>query len=137
MAVKGGKAQAIGLSRGGQTSKIHAVCDLPDHPVALALTAGHVCDIRAAELLTAEATRFRRLVADKGYDAGRINRKRPIRHDARRDRRLVEAMFGRLKDFRHEGLSGMVDDERPVRTAQSSIRLWMTRRRTLESSSAA
>ena len=116
---RGAKAQAIGVSRGGQTSKIHAVCDLLGRPVALALTAGHVSDIRAAELLTAEAIRFRRLVADKGYDAdcfrrtlreagttplipGRSNRKRRIRHDERhyRDRWLIEAMFCRLKDFR-------------------------------------
>jgi transposase len=116
---RGAKAQAIGVSRGGQTSKIHAVCDLLGRPVALALTAGHVSDIRAADLLTAEATRFRRLVADKGYDAdrfrktlrqagttpiipGRVNRKRRIRHDERRyrDRWLIEAMFCRLKDFR-------------------------------------
>lgn len=95
------------------------MCDLLGRPVALALTAGHVSDIRAAELLTREATRFRRLVADKGYDAdrfrktlreagttpiipGRSNRKRRIRHDKRRyrDRWLIEAMFCRLKDFR-------------------------------------
>ena len=79
---KGGpKAQAIGVSRGGQTSKIHAVCDLLDRPVALALTAGHVSDIRAAELLTAEAIRFRRLVATRATtptaSAGRCARLEP------------------------------------------------------------
>jgi len=33
---------------------------------------------------------------------GRINRKRPIRHDGKRyrDRWMIEAMFCRLKDFR-------------------------------------
>ncbi len=64
-------------------------------------------------------TRFRRLVADRGYDAnkfpqglegagtipvipGRSNRKRRIRHDEKRyrNRWLIEAMFCRLKDFR-------------------------------------
>jgi transposase len=69
--------------------------------------------------LIEEATRFKRLVADRGYDAnhfrttlreagttpvipGRINRKRPIRHDRRRyrDRWRIEAVFCRLKDFR-------------------------------------
>lgn len=83
------------------------------------LTAGNVSDIRAAELMTKEATRFRRLVADKGYDCdrfrttlraagttpiipGRSNRKKRVRHDERRyrDRWLIEAMFCRLKDFR-------------------------------------
>lgn len=33
------------------------------------LTAGRISDIRAAELLTREVTRFHRLVADKGYEA--------------------------------------------------------------------
>lgn len=103
MAVEGDQAQAIGLSRGGQTTKIHAVCDLLCRLVTLALTADHVSDIRAAELMTPEATRFRLLVAQKGYDAdrfrkalrearatpdipGRFNPKRRIRHDARRHR---------------------------------------------------
>lgn len=116
---RGAKAQAIGLSRGGQTTKIHAVCDLLGRPVALALTPGNTSDIKAAELLKECVTRFRRLVADRGYDAdsfrktlseagttpvipGRINRKKRIRHDKKRyrDRWLIEAMFCRLKDFR-------------------------------------
>lgn len=63
------KAQAIGLSRGGQPTKIHAICDLLGQPVALALTPGKTSDIKAAGMLMAEVTRFRRLVADRGYDA--------------------------------------------------------------------
>lgn len=119
MAAKGGKAQAIGVSRGAQTTKIHAVCDLLGRPVALMLTPGNTSDIRAADLMQEHFKRFRHLVADKGYDAdrfrralrdagtmpvipGRSNRKRRIRHDERRykDRWLIEAMFCRLKDFR-------------------------------------
>jgi len=65
-----------------------------------------------------DTTRFRRLVADRGYDAdrfritlrdagttpvipGRIDRKRPIRHDRRRYRQRwpIEAAFCRPKDF--------------------------------------
>lgn len=80
------------------------------------LTPGNTSDIKAAELLKGHVTRFRRLVADRGYDAnsfrktlkeagttpiipGRINRKRRIRHDEKRyrDRWLIEAMFCRLK----------------------------------------
>ena len=38
---KGPKAQAIGIGRGGRTSKIHAVCDLLGPPLALALTPGN------------------------------------------------------------------------------------------------
>ncbi|SEM47357.1 Transposase DDE domain-containing protein [Bosea lupini] len=66
---RGAKAQAIGVSRGGQTTKIHAVCDLLGRPVALTLTPGNTSDIKAAELLKEHVTGFRRLVADRGYDA--------------------------------------------------------------------
>ncbi len=116
---RGAKAQAIGVSRGGQTTKIHAICDLLGRPVALTLTPGNTSDIKAAELLKTQVSRFRRLIADRGYDAdsfrealkdagtvsvipGRSNRKRRIRYDERRyrDRWLIEAMFCRLKDFR-------------------------------------
>src|SRR5690606_9954804 len=93
MAVKGAKVQAIGVSRGGRTTKIHAICDLIGRPVGLRLTPGNTSDIKAAALLIQDATRFKRLVADRGYDAnhfrvtlreagtkpvipGRINRKR-------------------------------------------------------------
>jgi len=116
---RGARTQAIGVSRGGQTTKIHALCDLFGRPVTLTLTPGNASDIKAAEGLVDEAVRYRRLVADRGYDAdrfratlrragtnpiipGRRNRKRPIRHDERRyaDRWRIEAMFCRLKDFR-------------------------------------
>lgn len=116
---RGAKAQAIGLSRGGWTTKIHAVCDLIGRPVALTLTPGSTSEIEAAELLKEQVIRYRRLVADRGYDAntfrktlrdvgtipvipGRTNRQRRIRHDEKgyRDRWMVEAMFYRLKDFR-------------------------------------
>ena len=116
---RGAKNQAIGVSRGGRTTKIHAICDLLGRPVALRLTPGNTSDIKAAGELIEDATRFKRLVADRGYDAnhfrttlreagtkpvipGRINRKRPIRYDRRRyrDRWRIEAVFCRLKDFR-------------------------------------
>jgi hypothetical protein len=41
VAQKGPKAQAIGLGRGGRTTKIHAVCDLLVRLLALALTPGN------------------------------------------------------------------------------------------------
>lgn len=69
---RGAKAQAIGVSRGGQTTKIHAVCDLLGRPVALTLTPGNTSDIKAAELLKEHVTGFRRLVADRGYDANQF-----------------------------------------------------------------
>ena len=85
----------------------------------LQLTPGHHADIRVAPELVAKAGPFRRLIADRAYDAdrfraacarpaprpvipGRNNRTVPIRHDRRRyrERWRIEATIGRLKDFR-------------------------------------
>ncbi|MEO1474143.1 MAG: IS5 family transposase [Pseudomonadota bacterium] len=117
---KGGpKAQGIGPSRGGQTSKIHILTDVIGRPFSLCLTPGNVSDVRAAELLSSGLQGVKHLIADKGYDAnafrkalreqgtrpvipGRSNRKRKITYDEARyrDRHLVENAFCRLKDFR-------------------------------------
>lgn len=118
--VKGGRAQAIGPSRGGQTTKVHVLADVLGRPAVVHLTAGNVSDVKTApEVLAAAPGRLKRLIADKGYDAdplrrdlkaagitpiipGRVSRKRSIPHDRRRyrDRWRIEAVFCRLKDFR-------------------------------------
>jgi len=117
---RGAKAQAIGISRGGQTTKVHVVTDVVGRPAVIHLTPGNATDIKTApELLARLPGRLRRLVADRGYDAdplrrdllstgtkpiipGRRSRKRPVRHDESRykDRWRIEAAFCRLKDFR-------------------------------------
>ncbi len=116
---RGAKAQAIGISRGGQTTKVHALTDTLGRPVALHVTAGNVSDITMAETLLAEVDDCRYVLADKGYDSGKLrakikekgakpvipgrkSRKKPIRFDKVRYkfRWMVEAVFCRLKDFR-------------------------------------
>lgn len=116
---RGARIQAIGRSRGGQTTKIHALTDVIGRPYALMLTPGNVADITAAPTLLERAGRMRYLLADKGYDAdalrralrqtgtvpvipGRSSRKHTVRYnrDMYRDRRLIENAFCRLKDFR-------------------------------------
>jgi transposase len=117
---RGAKAQAIGPSRGGQTTKIHALTDVLGRPGVLLLTPGNASDVRTAPEVLAEAPgRLRRLTADKGYDAdwlradlretsitpiipGKRRRKRRVRHDKHRyrERGRIEATFNRLKDFR-------------------------------------
>ena len=111
--------QAIGVSRGGRSTKIHLIADLLGRPIVLQLTPGHHADIRVAPELVAKAGPFRRLIADRAYDADRFraslreagadaghprpsNRAVPIRHDRRRyrERWRIEATIGRLKDFR-------------------------------------
>jgi transposase len=116
---RGRQIQAIGRSRGGWTTKVHALTDVIGRPYALMLTAGNVSDVKAASALLERAGRMRYLLADKGYDAdrlrrslrdagavpvipGRRNRKRAIRYDKDRyrGRHLIENAFCRLKDFR-------------------------------------
>lgn len=62
--------QAIGPSRGVQTTKIHALTDALGRPGVLLLTPGNASDVTTAPAVLAEAPgRIRHLAADKGYDA--------------------------------------------------------------------
>jgi transposase len=117
---RGGEAaQAIGRSRGGRGTKIHAVVDGKGLPCVLLLTGAQIADISVAEPLVAALPASRSLLADKGYDADRLrawlaergtaavipsksNRKQPLALDsaAYRNRNLIERMFCRLKDYR-------------------------------------
>lgn len=115
---KDGEDQAIGRSRGGLTTKIHAVVDALGLPVALTLTPGQAADITQAEPLL-EAIEPDALIADKGYDSkalvealearditpvipSKANAKEPRDTDFAlyRERNLVERFFGTLKKFR-------------------------------------
>jgi hypothetical protein len=60
---------SIGRSRGGLTSKIHAVVDTNGLPVQLALSAGETHDNRLAGSLLSRLKPGSMLLADRGYDA--------------------------------------------------------------------
>ena len=115
---KAGEDQAIGRSRGGLTTKIHAIVDALGNPVALSLTPGQTADItQAVPLLDqVEPDAF---LADKGYDADALietleergitpvippkaNRKEPRKTDFAlyRERNLVERFFCKIKQYR-------------------------------------
>ena len=100
-------------------TKIHALTDDDGRPRVLLLTAGHSHDVTMAKALIEAAGPFRRLLADRGYDAGWLrmllderqaeavtpstsSRKTPIPYDvaAYRDRNRVERLWARLKDWR-------------------------------------
>jgi transposase len=117
-AKKNGEDQAIGRSRGGLTTKIHALADALGNPVRLILTAGHVHDVRAAGQLL-EGVACGALLGDKGYDADalieqlrdariaavippRSNRKEKRECDFTlyKERNLIERLFEKLKQFR-------------------------------------
>ena len=106
-------------SRGGWTTKIHALTDVIARPYALMLTPGNVSDVQVAPACLERAGRLRYLLGDKGDDAdtlrralrdagtmpiipGRRNHQRAIRYDQQRyrGRHRIENAFWRLKDFR-------------------------------------
>ena len=67
----GQPAQALGVSRGGLTTKIHALVDGQGRALKILLSAGNVADIKMAPALVADLRRedCAALVADKGYDS--------------------------------------------------------------------
>jgi len=62
------EAQAIGVTKGGRNSKIHAVVDEECRPWAFVLTPGNTADCTVAETCASLIPGIAGLVADKGYD---------------------------------------------------------------------
>ncbi len=110
---------SMGRSRGGVTTKIHAVVDADGRPIRLALTAGQAHNGRMAEPSLQTISKGTILLADKAYDTNAIrafakqrqawanipaksNRKGsfPFSQWVYRQRNLVERFFSKLKQFR-------------------------------------
>jgi transposase len=117
--VAGNREQLIGRSRGGLTSKIHAVVDTRGLPVRLGLTIGEAHDNRLVLPLLSGLKSGTMLLADRGYDADWIrnlandygawanippkrNRRDPICFSPclYRARNLVERFFNKIKHCR-------------------------------------
>lgn len=62
----------MGRSRGGLTSKIHALVDAEGRPVKFRLTGGQIADCTEAEALTEGLGEGDILLADRGYDTNTI-----------------------------------------------------------------
>ncbi|MCC7425669.1 MAG: IS5 family transposase [Alphaproteobacteria bacterium] len=117
---KGGKhAQAIGRSRGGRTTKIHAAANQGGKPIAFHLSGGNTADLRGGEALIDAVPEGALVIADRAFDADRFRRSIeargavpniPPKTNRRwkscfspalyRNRNAIERMFCRLKDFR-------------------------------------
>lgn len=116
---RGAHANAIGRSRGGRTTKLHALVDGLGRLVAFAITPGQRGDAPVAaelvHLLPASTT----LAADRAYDSDPLRRLliargttpvipngtrrknlHPFDRTAYKRRNLVERAFCRIKDFR-------------------------------------
>lgn len=109
----------MGRSRGGLTTKIHAVVDANGLPITLKLTPGQAHDGRSGGDMLDTLKAGQTLIAEAGYDSDRLRadlkRRRakacikpmPNRVKKYRPRRatyakrnLVERFFNRLKHFR-------------------------------------
>jgi transposase len=109
----------MGRSRGGLTTKIHALVEGRGLPLRLVLTGGQVHDTQAAAELLAALPQETVVVADKGYDADWIREliesqdaapNIPAKSSRRqrfcfskrlyRERNLIERFFNKLKHFR-------------------------------------
>ena len=110
--------EAMGKSRGGLSTKIHAAVDALGNPVRFILTGGQSSEIKQAEALI-EGFNVDYVMADKGYDADlfiemielggatavippKKNRltKREYDEHLYKERNLVERVFQKLKHYR-------------------------------------
>jgi transposase len=67
--IAGNNQQHMGRSRGGLTTKIHAVVDTNGLPVQIGLTPGETHDNQLCSVLLSELRPQTMLLADRGYDA--------------------------------------------------------------------
>ena len=109
----------MGRSRGGLTTKIHAVVDADGNPIAIKLSEGQAHDGRSAADMLDSVGPGQILLADRAYDSDALRRSladrgawaniKPISQRVNvpafspylyRFRNLVERFFNKLKHFR-------------------------------------
>jgi transposase len=110
--------ECLGRSKGGYTSKIHAVTDALGNPIKIIITPGQRSDITQAPALI-DGINFSYALGDKGYDCDafraqivkqggaavippRSNRKEQIDYDKDiyNNRYVIECFFGKIKFMR-------------------------------------
>lgn len=108
----------MGYSRGGFSSKIHAVTEAKGRPLIVEITPGQAADISQAESLLTEVE-AEAVAADKAYDADalveallgrqinvvippKVNRKQIREYDRElyKQRNGIERFFGKIKHYR-------------------------------------
>ena len=135
----------MGQSRGGLTTKIHALVDAEGRPVRIELTAGQAGDAPMATKLLETVATGATVLADKAYDTDgirafvaarggwanippRITRKGTFAFSrwVYRQRNLVERFFNRLKQMR--GIATRYDrraDNYLAAVKLAAIRIWI------------
>ncbi|MBO1350174.1 MAG: IS5 family transposase [Hormoscilla sp. GUM202] len=114
------ETQAIGRSKGGLSTKIHATCDALGNPTGFHLTPGQAHDLQGADVLLNNIHEIGALLADKAYDAAervldrlfeadclavippKSNRteQRKYDEDMYKWRHIIENFFQKLKQYR-------------------------------------
>lgn len=135
----------MGRSRGGLTTKLHAVVDAEGRPITLSLSPGQAHDGIGADGLADHLRDGTALLADKAYDSDAVRSMAekagawaniPPRRNRKgsfvfskwlyRQRNLVERFFNKLKQFR--GIATRYD-KRPenylAAVKLASVRIWL------------
>ena len=135
----------MGRSRGGLTTKIHALGDAEGLPIMLKLTAGQAHDGKSAADMLEGLAHGQTLLADAAYDSNALRQSlaergafaniKPLKHRKTlpafssflyRYRNLVERFFNKIKHFRAVATRY---DKRPENylagVKLASIRSWM------------
>lgn len=135
----------MGRSRGGLTTKIHALVDANGLPITLKLTAGQAHDGRSAADMLTEIGDDQVLLADRAYDSDALrksladrgawanikpmpNRKNIPAFSAflYRYRNLVERFFNKIKHFRAVATRYEKHDANYLALVKlASVRIWM------------
>src|SRR5437016_14315926 len=76
---RGGQKQAVGRSRGGRNTKIHALADARGRLIAILLTAGEAHDCPIAKRLIRRGKPPKRLLGDTAYDSAELREERDER----------------------------------------------------------
>ena len=69
---RGEQKQAVGRSRGGRNTKIHALADAKGRLIAILLTGGEAHDCPVAERLIRRVKPPKRMLGDKAYDSAEL-----------------------------------------------------------------
>ncbi len=119
MEKRGEEKQAVGRSRGGRNTKIHALSDAKRRLIANFLTGGEAYDCPIAQRIIRRVKPAKRMIGDRAHDSGELrerlnaqgtkpftpnrrNRRKPFSFSRRFNklRWRIECASNRLKEFR-------------------------------------